>query len=234
MDSSVRPYRGEVTADVPARPSTAVEDYLKVIFSLAERSGDAVTTSRLAERLGVSASSASGMVRRLGESGLVEHRRYGEITLTEQGRTTALSVVRRHRLLETYLAHELGFAWHEVHEEAEVLEHAVSDRLLARMDARLGGPRFDPHGDPIPQPDGTLPDVRARRLTEVPDGTAGTLVRVDDTDPAMLRHLADLGVRLGVALERRARRPFDGPYAVAVDGVEHELGPALAAALWLG
>lgn len=222
--------------DSGAAHTAAVENYLKVIYSLAERDGSPATTSRLAERLGVLASSASGMVRRLVELGLVEHRPYGEITLTEPGTTAALSVVRRHRLVEMYLVSELGFGWDEVHDEAEVLEHAVSDRLLERMDARLGRPRFDPHGDPIPGSDG-VPAVHAQRLSTVAPGTRGRLVRVDDTDPQMLRHLSERAIGLGEALELIDRRPFDGPFVVRSGDKgrvrEHDFAPALAAALWI-
>ena len=218
--------------------TAVMEDYLKTVHSLAERGHDRVTTSRIAERLGLSPSSASGMVRRLAELGLVEHQRYGEVTLTADGSAVAVAVLRRHRLLEMYLATELGLGWDEVHDEAERLEHAVSARLVERMDARLGHPAYDPHGDPIPRADGTVPQWDGRRLSEVPSGTAGRLVRVDDTDPTMLRHLADEGIGLGTALEVVERRPFDGPFVVrvgpAATAAEHDVGPALAHAMWIG
>jgi DtxR family Mn-dependent transcriptional regulator len=217
-----------------AHSSTAVQNYLKVIFSLGERDDAPVTTSRLAERVGVSTSSASGMIRRLAELGLVEHRRYSSIRLTVTGRTQALRMVRRHRLLETFLVVECGYRWDEVHDEAEELEHAVSETFLERIDAKLGHPTRDPHGDPIPGPDGRIETLPARRLTTVAPGDRGTLVRVDDIDPDVLRELDSLGVALGAPVEALRRLPFDGPYLVRIDGTEHPLGPRLAHALWIG
>ncbi len=216
----------------------AVDDYLKVVYSLIERGAGHVGTSALAGKLGVSASSVSGMVRRLVGSGLVEHRPYGGITLTAAGTARALQVLRRHRLLECYLVAELGYGWEEVHDEAEVLEHHISDLLLSRIDAKLGHPSFDPHGDPIPGEDGSLPTVSARRLSTVDPGTRGRLVRVDDEDPDKLRYLAECAVSLGDTLTLVERRPFGGPYRVCTgegaDATEHEIGPALAEALWVG
>lgn len=216
-----------------APSSPAVENYLKVIFALGERDTGPASTSRIAERLGVSASSASGMIRRLTEQGLVEHQRYSTIHLTPRGRRAALQVVRRHRLLEMFLVTELGMSWDEVHDEAEVLEHAVSERLLERIDAALGHPRRDPHGDPIPTADGVIDTVQARRLSELAPGECGVLVRVDDLDPAVLRELDSRRIALGQRLEFAGRLPFDGPYAVRVDGVEQQFAPLLARALWI-
>ncbi|MBC3189818.1 metal-dependent transcriptional regulator [Pseudonocardia sp. C8] len=221
-----------------------MENYLKTIFLLAERGEDAVGVSALAERLGVSSPSASGMVRKLVDAGLVDHARYAGITLTPAGRTSALAVVRRHRLIEMFLVTELDLAWDEVHEEAEALEHTVSDRLLDRIDDRLGHPRFDPHGDPIPGRDGSLPEVRARRLPELEYGEGGALVRVDDTDPEVLRYLDANDVRLGDRVDLLTRRPFEGPFVVRLrrsgaedrpaGEAEQEWGPSLAHALWVG
>ena len=148
---------------------TAVgQDYLKAIWNAQEWSPEGapqkVSTKMLAEKIGVSASTASESIRKLAEQGLVDHEKYGAVTLTEAGRRAALEMVRRHRLLETFLVNELGYAWDEVHDEAEVLEHAVSDRLVARIDAKLGFPQRDPHGDPIPATDGQVPTPPARQL----------------------------------------------------------------------
>lgn len=223
------------------RHSESVENYLKTIFLLSERWEGSVGVSALAERLGVSSPSASGMIRRLVEAGLVDHARYAGVSLTPAGRTSALAVVRRHRLIEMFLVTELGLAWDEVHEEAETLEHSVSDRLLDRIDDRLGHPRFDPHGDPIPDRDGRLPEVRGRRLPELRYGEGGPLIRVDDTDPAVLRFLDEHDVRLGDRLDLLTRRPFEGPYVVRVhrhgdrpDPGDQEWGPSLVEALWVG
>lgn len=215
------------------RPSGSIEDYLKAIYDIEEREETDVTTSRLAERLGVLNSSVSGMVRKLRDSGLAEHRPYGEITLTEDGRAAALGVVRRHRLLETFLVRELNYTWDEVHEDAEVLEHVVSDRLVARIADKLGHPKLDPHGDPIPDDDGAVPAFAAERMTRLEPGTRGTLVRVDDTDSALLRHITDLGIALGSKVELVERKPFDGPFVVKVGTASHELAPAVAEALWI-
>lgn len=219
--------------------SAAVDDYLKAIYAAQERGEGPASTTGLARRLGVGASSVSGMVRRLAEQGLVEHRRYGGIRLTDEGTRAALAVLRRHRLLETYLVRELGYGWDEVHVEAEVLEHHVSERLLARMDARLGHPRFDPHGDPIPGTDGTIAPFEGRRFSTLEPGDRGLLTRVDDGDPAMLAWLREHALELGVTLELLARRPFGGPFLVRITGEEVgerelDLGPELAEALWVG
>ncbi|MDQ6658554.1 MAG: metal-dependent transcriptional regulator, partial [Actinomycetota bacterium] len=193
-----------------------------------------VTTSGLSDRLGLSASSVSGMIRRLAARGLVDHRPYGGVTLTSSGRAAALQVVRRHRLLEMFLVAELGYGWDEVHDEAEVLEHAVSDRLLERIDVALGRPRFDPHGDPIPGPGGNMPAVDARRLATLKPAETGLLVRVDDSDPEVLRHLTQSDITLGQRLELLAQLPFEGDFLVRTeDGRTHHFAPVLAAALWI-
>jgi DtxR family Mn-dependent transcriptional regulator len=215
------------------RYSSAVEDYLKVIYALEEREQGEITTSRLAERLGVSASSVSGMVRKLCELDLLHHPRYGGIRFTDTGRQVALGVVRRHRLIESYLVAELGYGWDEVHDEAEVLEHAVSDRMLDRMSAKLGDPAVDPHGDPIPSRDGHLGPWNARRLSGVELGTAGEFVRVDDGDPGMLRHLTSEGIGLGARLQLLERAPYGGSFVVRVGEMTRQLGPELVEAMWL-
>ena len=225
----------------PVPRSRQVEDYLKTIYSMAERAAEPATTSGLSERLGLSASSVSGMVRRLATAGLVDHQPYGGITLTDAGRTAALAVVRRHRLLEMFLVARLGYRWDEVHDEAEELEHTVSDRLLERIDAALGRPEFDPHGDPIPGPQGTLPEMAAHRLSTLEAGRAGVLVRVDDHDPLILQHLDEVGIGLGAWIELVHPLPFDGGWLVRVGtgrdpepAREHRFPPALAGALWIG
>ncbi|WP_291380208.1 metal-dependent transcriptional regulator [Demequina sp.] len=173
--------------------SASTQDYLKCIWNLQEWSGGAVSVTALAERLGVRTSTASDGVKKLAEQGLVEHETYGGITLTGDGAAHALAMVRRHRLLETYLVQELGYGWDEVHDEAEVLEHAVSDRMIAAIDARLGHPTRDPHGDPIPSADGAahLPDAMPLSLVE--PGPV-TVVRLSDADPERLRRFAQAGL----------------------------------------
>jgi DtxR family Mn-dependent transcriptional regulator len=214
--------------------SQTTEDYLKVIYSLGERAEGTVTTSRISERLGLSASSVSGMLRKLSAQGLIDHRPYGGITLTPDGLAGALRVVRRHRLVEMFLVAQLGYGWDEVHDEAEVLEHAMSDQLVERIDVALGRPRFDPHGDPIPTGRGELPAVDARRLPTLAPGAVGVLVRVDDHDPEVLRHLTQSGISLGQRIELVHQLPFDGPYVLRTDdGQTHHFAPLLAGALWI-
>jgi DtxR family Mn-dependent transcriptional regulator len=230
--------RPDIPAEEPAGLSAVAQDYLKVIWNAQEWSLDKVSTKMLAEKLGVSASTASESIRKLAEQGLVDHEKYGAVTLTESGRRAALAMVRRHRLLEAFLVKELGYSWDEVHDEAEVLEHAVSDRLLDRIAERLGHPRLDPHGDPIPTKDGRLEPLRARRLSTVEPGTAGEFVRVDDVDPGMLRHLTAEGIQLGARLEVVERAPYGGSYLVRVGELStaeiRQLGPALVNAMWVG
>ncbi len=176
------------------------QDYLKIVWSAQEWSTKPVTTKLLAERLGVGVSTVSETVRRLSHQGLLVHAPYGAITLSEEGRARAVSMVRRHRLLETFLVRELGYGWHEVHDEAEVLEHAVSDTLIERMDERMGRPRHDPHGDPIPSADGTVEQPHATILTQLPPGRPAVVARVSDADPRILRRLAECGLGLDCAI----------------------------------
>jgi DtxR family transcriptional regulator, Mn-dependent transcriptional regulator len=224
-------------ADSEEHRSTATEDYLKAVYALEERLQGPVTTTDLAHRLGVSVSSASGMVRKLGELGLVTHRRYHDVGLTEAGRRVALTVLRRHRVIELYLVEALGFRWDEVHDEAEVLEHAVSDKLLDRMAARLGNPTRDPHGDPIPTSDGHMVEAPTTRLVALEPGMVGELVRVADADAEMLRYLAEHHIALGDRVEAVERQPLGGPLLVRLGEPPHTtlhtFGGALATAMEL-
>ncbi|GAA3940564.1 metal-dependent transcriptional regulator [Pseudoclavibacter caeni] len=176
------------------------EDYLKVIWEFSEWSGAPITPGHLAERMGLTRSTVSEGVRRLTDLGLVEHERYGTVALTPEGERTAVRMVRCHRILETFLVSYLGYDWDEVHEEAEVLEHAVSARMIERLDARLNHPVRDPHGDPIPRADGTIPALEARPLSEVPAGHTVTVRRVNDDNPELLRYLATIGLHLDSTL----------------------------------
>lgn len=204
----------------------AVEDYLKTIFLLRSQ-GEAATTSRIAGRLGVAPPSVSAMVRRLAAGDLVEQPRRSGVALTPHGERHALRVVRRHRLLETYLAQALGVPWDEVHAEAEALEHALSERLEDRIDAALGHPTHDPHGDPIPPRSGEHAEEWGEALEAAPPGTRFRVDRVSDRDSAALRYLADLGVRPGVVLIVEERAPFGGPLWVAIEGRRQALGTQL-------
>ena len=211
--------------------SSAVEDYAKAIYALESRGEGAVTTTALAERLSVTAASASSMVKKLSEMGLVEHERYRGVRLTPQGVKVALEVLRHHRLLEVYLAEELGVPWDRVHDEAEVLEHVLSEELEALIAAKLGHPTRDPHGDPIPTPDGRIDEMPTAALSELKAGERGVFVRVSDSDPEMLRYLAARGIRPGDAFEVVDRQPFDGPLFARFADEVHVIGGALAAAM---
>jgi len=212
--------------------SAPVQDYAKAVYSLERREGGgAVSTTDLAERLGVTPGSVSAMVRKLADVGLIEHEPYRGVRLTEEGRKVALEVLRHHRLLELFLAEELGMPWDRVHDEAEVLEHALSEELERLISARLGNPTVDPHGDPIPTPELSIDEGHARSLDELPVGARGRFVRVSDSDAAMLRYLADQGIALGDQLEVYGRQPFGGPVFVRFGEREIALGGELAQAM---
>ncbi len=223
-------------ADEPTSLSPVAQDYLKVIWTAQEWSTDRVTTKLLAERLGVSASTVSEAIRKLADQGLVDHAKYGAITLTEDGRRAAIGMVRRHRLLETFLVHELGYGWDEVHDEAEVLEHAVSELMLQRIDAKLGRPDRDPHGDPIPSTDGAVPTPPARQLSDFGNGESGRVARISDSDPAMLRYFDSVGIALDTPVCVVERRDFAGTVAVRIgagDAPVIDLGSPAAQAIWV-
>jgi len=189
---------------MPAVP-TAIEDYVKVIYGHTEWQPEPITTTGLAARLGLAASSVTEMVKKLVAQGLVAHEPYGAIELTPEGQALALRMVRRHRLIETWLVHAIGYSWDEVHDEAEVLEHSMSDRLLDAIDAQLGHPASDPHGDPIPTADGTIHRPTAVVLADAAAG--GQVIRISDRDPLLLRYLEAEGILVGapITAERRAQ-----------------------------
>ena len=164
------------------------------------------------------------MVKRLSEQGLLEHVPYRGVQLTAEGRRAALRMVRRHRLIEAYLVAFLGYSWDTVHDEAERLEHAVSDTLVDRMAAVLGHPTVDPHGDPIPTPDGSIHELACTPLAEVPTGATVEIRRVDESQPDRLRYIASIGLRPGVQVTVLDRQPFQGPITIAVDGHTHVIG----------
>lgn len=234
-DSSAREEPVGGTATVAKELTSVAQDYLKVIWTAQEWSQEKVSTKLLAERIGVSASTVSEAVRKLADQGLVEHARYGSITLTELGRNAAIAMVRRHRLLETFLVNELGYRWDEVHDEAEVLEHAVSDLMMARIDAKLGYPDRDPHGDPIPSADGAVPTPPAQQLSDFRAGQSGRVARISDSDPDMLRYFDAVGIALDTAITVVERRDFAGTIAIRIGNTEvtTDLGRPAAEAIWL-
>ena len=210
-------------------PLTApVEDYLKAIYTIGKGTG-AAATNEIAQRLALAPASVSGMVRRLAEQGLLAYERYHGVKLTETGRRAALRTLRRHRVIEAYLAHALGIPWDRVHDEAERLEHAVSDDLVDRMALAIGEPEVDPHGAPIPTRDGSVDETEYTSLVDLAIGVPGLVVRVADEDPAMLRYLAELSVVPGKRITVKARAPYGGPITAMVGRHEISIGPALAA-----
>ena len=207
--------------------SASMEDYLKALLHL-DAEGEAVTTTALAHRVEVAPPSASAMLRRLREAGLVQAGDGHEVELTGHGQRHALRVVRRHRLVETFLAEVLDVPWDEVHEEAERLEHALSPALEERIAARLGDPSHDPHGDPIPPRDGEHDEAWPDPLDAAPTGARFLVERVSDRESDALRYLDELGVRPGVTVEVGERDPFGGPLWIEVEGTRRALGLPLA------
>lgn len=207
--------------------TTSAEDYLKAVYVLGQDE-IAATVTRLAERLKVTPASASGMVRRLADQKLIAHERYGGVSLTELGRKKAVATLRRHRVIESYLAEFLGYSWDLVHAEAERLEHAVSDELVDRMAKKMGEPSTDPHGAPIPTREGVVDSTVYRSLATLEPGESGRVVRIAHDDSATLRHLDELKLRPGVAVRVNACAPFGGPITLEVSGSITFIGPPLA------
>ncbi|MGV8884665.1 MAG: metal-dependent transcriptional regulator [Microbacteriaceae bacterium] len=213
---------------------SAVEDYVKVIYSHTEWQPEPITTSVLAARLGLAASSVTEMVKKLGVQGLATHVPYGAISLTADGTALALRMLRRHRLIETWLVEQYGYSWDEVHDEAEVLEHALSDRLLDAIDQSLGRPTRDPHGDTIPGADGTVLQPNAVLLRDAPEGATVTVVRISDRDPMLLRHLEAENITVDTELRVLGRKPFGGSFVVLREpDVEHDLGEQALDSIWV-
>jgi DtxR family Mn-dependent transcriptional regulator len=210
-----------------AQASASVEDYIKAVYHLQAERGRA-TTRELSQLLGVQMASVTGMMKQLHAAGYVDHKPYQGVELTAQGEALALRVLRRHRLLELFLHRTLGISWDQVHEDAERLEHAVSDQLIEKIDTFLGEPVFDPHGAPIPQSDGTVPALNGVVLSECHPGHRGQVLQVSDKDPELLRYLADLGVRIGLRFRIIERAPFGGPLKLQAGPRQITLGPQAA------
>ena len=219
------------------RSRTVVEDALKAIFSVGEWDARGRTNGDVAARLGASASTVSELVRRLTDEGLVEHEPYGGSELTDDGLRQALAMVRRHRLIETYLVDSLGYSWDEVHDEAEVLEHAISDRMLSRMDVALGHPWRDPHGDAIPTAAGLLHRPEASPLASLDEGDVGWVARILDEEPELLRWFDEQGVILDARVTVIGHKPFGGAFTIAIgeDGEQStvDLGIQALSSLWI-
>jgi DtxR family Mn-dependent transcriptional regulator len=220
--SHIRRERGPANTE-------AVEDYAKAVYALARRADGPVGTSALAERLGVSPGTVTAMLKRMAEMGLVEHEPYHGVALTDAGRRVALEVIRHHRLIESYLAEALGMPWDKVHDEAEVLEHYISEDLEERIAAALGDPSHDPHGDPIPDRKLSFAgDDQGIPLAELEPGEDGIFSRVSDSDPEMLRYLDQRGIRPGTEVTVRDHEPFGGALMIVVEGTAHAIGAELA------
>jgi DtxR family Mn-dependent transcriptional regulator len=223
-----------MSAAVANEPLTrSVEDYLKAIYQLSPE-GRPASTSEIANLLALSPPSVTGMIKRLSEHGLLEHVPYRGVQLTDEGRRAALRMVRRHRLIEAYLVEFLGYSWDTVHEEAERLEHAVSEKMVERMAAALGNPSVDPHGDPIPSAEGLIQELACTPLSDVSVGEVVEIHRVHASQPERLRYIASLGLRPGVQVRVVDRQPFDDLVTIEVGGerqvVGRELGHALLCA----
>ncbi|MCT9819660.1 metal-dependent transcriptional regulator [Microbacterium sp. W1N] len=208
--------------------SAAIDDYLKTIYHHTEWQSARITPSQLAGVLGLAPSTVTEMVQKLAAQGLVTHRPYGPISLSDAGELRAAAIIRRHRLIETWLVQEFGYSWDEVHDEAEVLEHTISDRLLAGIDARLGSPRFDPHGDAIPDAEGHVHREPFVLLSAAPVGHVGRVLRISDRDPALLRACEEAGIDVGRTLT------VAGPEVARIDDAPAAPLPAGAGeSVWL-
>jgi DtxR family Mn-dependent transcriptional regulator len=216
-----------------ARLSTAVEDYLKAIYKLQQHGGEAVATGAIARALDISPASATNMAKRLAEMRLVHYESYQGVTLTEAGAKIALEVIRHHRLLELYLKEVMDYSWEQLHEEAERLEHHISEAFESKLDELLGYPTHDPHGHPIPTREGTVDEMASHVLADVEPGQRATISHLNDDDPALLHHLEERGLLPGADLTVVDREPFDGPMTVRIDGQEQLVGQVVARSVFV-
>ncbi|HET9074398.1 MAG TPA: metal-dependent transcriptional regulator [Solirubrobacteraceae bacterium] len=219
------------TAHLAHPVSAPVEDYAKAIYALTPEVDQTASTSQIAERLGLTAGSVSTMLKRMDAAGYAEHVPYRGVRLTAEGRQLALGVIRRHRLLELFLARSLDIPWEDVHRYADALEHAASNELIELIAAKLGDPLADPHGDPIPNRRLEVDERALPTLADLAPGDRAIIVRVSDADPAMLRYLTELEISIGDELQLVARQPFEGPCQVRVGPRELALGVPLARAI---
>ena len=212
--------------------SSADQDYIKAVYTLQAES-DTVTTSALAAHLEVTAASVSGMLKKLGEAGLVDHNRYKGVRLTRKGQRAALKVIRRHRLVELFLVEILAVPWDHVHHEAEKLEHVISDDVENRIDKLLGYPEFDPHGAPIPSSDGSVAQSDGISLGNLASGEKATVVRVSDGNSDLLKYLMQVGLVPGATIVLQEILPFDGMVKIEIEGRRHNISREVAAAVWV-
>lgn len=214
--------------------SASTQNYLKAIWSLGEWSDDPITPTALSKYLGLRVSSVSDAVRKMADQGLIEHAPYGSVKLTVQGDEYAVAMVRRHRLIETFLVTALDYSWDQVHDEAENLEHAVSDFMVTRIDEFLQHPTLDPHGDPIPGPAGEVADSTAVQLSALHDDIPARIERISDRDPGLLQHFSAHGVGIGAVVETKPGAPYSGAVELHVHGGEVlTLGADALDAVWV-
>lgn len=212
--------------------SQSVEDYLKVIYVL-ETEGESASTTNIAEMLNVSSASVTNMLKRLSGMNFIDHQSYKGATLTDAGRKIALEILRHHRLLELYLKEVMGYSWDEVHDEAEKLEHHISEQFEDKIAELLDHPTHDPHGDPIPTKDGVMPDMASLSVCDAEEETSYLIGRVKDQDPELLRYLEKTGVIPGVKLTILEKAPFEGPITVLLENEEKTLGYTIAKQIYL-
>lgn len=212
--------------------SQAVEDYIKTIYRVRQQ-GKTASTSDIARALNVSAASVTNMAKRLAQMGLTEYEPYQGVRLTDTGNKVALEIIRHHRLLELYLRNVMGYPWDKVHEEAELLEHHISEEFEQKIDEMLGHPTHDPHGDPIPTREGEIAEHNTNPLAAVEAGLHVVVERVSDEDPALLNHLESLGLLPGATLEIVGKEPFEGPLKIRVGDREHMLGYRIASHIFV-
>lgn len=211
--------------------TASVEDYLKAIYGIT-RQGSPASTSEIARWLGLSPPSVTSMVKRLSDQGLLHHQPYKGVELTEAGKSAALTMLRRHRIIESYLVERLGYSWDSVHEEAERLEHAVSEKLIERMSEAMGNPETDPHGDPIPAADGSMSEASYTPLPDIDPGVGATLRQVRSNDAEQLRFIASFGLKPGTAFTVVDQQPFEGPTTIRVETENRVIGRQMASLLW--
>jgi DtxR family Mn-dependent transcriptional regulator len=212
--------------------SQAIEDYLKTIYKLQTEDKGASTT-KIAEAMEVSSASATNMIKRLAKMGLVDYQSYKGASLTHSGNKIALEIIRHHRLLELYLMEVMGYSWDEVHDEAEKLEHHISEQFEDKIAELLDHPTYDPHGDPIPTKDGIMPQMEVESLTRAEKDRSYIVSRVKKQDPELLRYLEKIGVLPGVHLTVKEKAPFEGPITVTIEGREQVLGYDMAKSILL-
>jgi DtxR family transcriptional regulator, Mn-dependent transcriptional regulator len=212
--------------------SQAIEDYIKAIYILGVDTEGGVSTTKIAEALEVSSASVTNMIKKLAKMGLVRYESYYGAELTDSGKKIALEIIRHHRLLELYLKEVMGYSWDEVHDEAEKLEHHISERFEDKIAELLNNPTHDPHGDPIPSKDGVMPEIANEPLTEAEIGEQVMLGRVANQDPELLRYLEEIGLIPGIVLEVIKKAPFKGPVTIKIEDEELVVGYEIAVNLF--